>query len=104
MSAAAKLRIELDRLIEVGDRPFHVALSLVERPAAVEGTRVVRVELDGLLEVLQGAVDPAAGGVGVAAVGEGGGVFRIELDRLVEVLDRAVVVALLADRRCRGRR
>src|SRR3990172_6780915 len=45
------LRIEFDRLVEVGDRPAQISLLSPGNAAVGVGLRVARVEADGLVEM-----------------------------------------------------
>ena len=79
LKARGVLRVELDRLIEVGDGAVGVALHAVGHAAVVEGHRHAGIELDRLVEVGDGAVEIALVAVGETAVVEGQRVLRVEL-------------------------
>ena len=92
-----EVRIEPDRLIEVGDGAVRPGpWRSMRLPRSLNATAIARVELDRRVEVRHRAVEIPLLGERAAAAVQALRVVRIELDRGVEVLDRAVDVALAA--------
>lgn len=77
-----KVRVELDRLAVIGNRPVVVALGLIGEAAAPVGEGIFRVEFECLAQIGDATVIVALVVIGNAAVLVGEGIFRVELERL----------------------
>jgi hypothetical protein len=83
--------LELDRLIEVGERAIEIAKGGERAVAIVEQIGVVPYQLDGAVVIVKSPSVVLLGGVGPAAVVVDFGVVGLELDGLVVVVDGKVV-------------
>jgi hypothetical protein len=83
--------IELQRLVEVGDRTVEIRRGFVGFAACGIGERKFRIEPNCFVGVGDRAVVIAIVIVDVTPVVVRDGIFRIELDRLTVVGDRVVV-------------
>ena len=84
--------LELDRLIEVGERAIEIAKGGERAVAIVEQIGVVPYQLDGAVVIVKSPSVVLLGGVGPAAVVVDFGVVGLELDGLVVVVDGKVAV------------
>ena len=103
---AGVLRIEPDRLAQIGDGAVEVAVAAECDAAIVVDARVFGIEADRLVVVGDGGFAIALVVMGVAAVAEGVGIGRIEAYRRVKIGDGVLIIPLLvidAGRDCRKR-
>ena len=91
-----KSRIELDRLVVVGDGAIEVALLIKRIAALVVGAGMLRIELRiaSLRSAMAWSRSPSRA-VGDAAIVVDAGVPGVEADRLVVIGDRSIALALV---------
>src|SRR5262249_6739973 len=92
------VRIELDRLIEIGDGPEQIALVLASGSTVVPAQRETAVDLDGPRVIADGAVEVFLRMTRVSAAVIGLRIAMIEIDRAIEIGDRAGKIALVETR------
>ncbi len=88
---ARRIGIELDCLIDIGQRQAVVAAEITRPGAIVEGERGARRQLDRAAVICDRVTEREPVPLGIAAVDVGVGGARIELDGLLEVGAGAVV-------------
>src|SRR5262249_53998767 len=88
-----QLRIEPNRLVEIGHRSIQVPRRTKDFAAVEISPRVARIELERLAQVRHGPIEVTFLSERKSAVAIGIGVTRIESDCLVQVVNRSPVLA-----------